>query len=98
MVFEGGEAFAFRDHPPAADTDGVSGDGRIRAPMPGKVTQLSIKAGDAVIKGQALLTLEAMKMEHTLTAPLDGRVTEISVRIGAQVTEGGVLVTLATGE
>lgn len=62
--------------------------------MPGKVTQLSVKAGEAVVKGQPLLTLEAMKMEHALTAPFDGTVTEIAVQVGMQVSEGAVLARL----
>ena len=95
VVFEGGEAFVFRDHPPVADGDGAGGgDGAIRAPMPGKVTGVSVKAGDTVTKGQALLTLEAMKMEHGLTAPFDGVVAELAAELGAQVSEGTVLVKL----
>jgi len=94
VVFEGGEAFTFRDHPPAADAGGSASDGSIRAPMPGKVTQLSVKAGDKVVKGQPLLTLEAMKMEHALAAPFDGVVDELSADLGAQVAEGTVLAKL----
>jgi acetyl/propionyl-CoA carboxylase alpha subunit len=94
VVFEGGEAFVFRDHPPAADADGATGDGSIRAPMPGKVTQLAVQAGDTVTKGQPLLTLEAMKMEHALTAPFDGTVDELSAELGAQVAEGTLLAKL----
>ena len=93
VVFEAGEAFVFRDHPPIADAD-AAGDGGIRAPMPGKVTLVSVKAGDTVTKGQALVTLEAMKMEHGLTAPFDGVVDEVAADLGAQVTEGAVLVKL----
>jgi acetyl/propionyl-CoA carboxylase alpha subunit len=94
VVFEAGEAFVFVSHPPAADEAGAAGDGAIRSPIPGKVTQLSVKAGEAVKKGQALLVLEAMKMEHALTAPFDGTVDEVAVALGAQVTEGAVLVKL----
>jgi 3-methylcrotonyl-CoA carboxylase alpha subunit len=62
--------------------------------MPGKVTGLSVKAGETVKKGQPLLVLEAMKMEHALTAPFDGVVDEVAVALGAQVTEGAMLVKL----
>ncbi|HET6971884.1 MAG TPA: biotin/lipoyl-containing protein, partial [Phenylobacterium sp.] len=95
VVFECGEAFVFRDHPPAADLEGATGDGQVRAPMPGKVTQLSVKAGDTVTKGQPLLVLEAMKMEHALAAPFDATVEEVTAELGAQVGEGTLLVRLA---
>jgi 3-methylcrotonyl-CoA carboxylase alpha subunit len=67
-------------------------DGEIEAPMPGKVTAVEVSKGDKVAKGQRLLTLEAMKMEHALTAPFDGTVAELNASAGAQVTEGQVLV------
>jgi acetyl/propionyl-CoA carboxylase alpha subunit len=95
VVFEAGEAFVFAAHPPAADDLGAATDGQVRSPMPGKVTQLSVKAGQAVTKGQPLLTLEAMKMEHALNAPFDGKVEEVAVALGAQVSEGALLVKLA---
>ena len=60
--------------------------------MPGKVTAVDVKKGAKVEKGQRLLTLEAMKMEHALTAPFDGKVTELNASNGAQVTEGQILV------
>jgi biotin carboxyl carrier protein len=94
VVFEAGEAFAFLDRPPAGDEAGGASDGAIRSPMPGKVTGLSVKAGEAVTKGQGLLTLEAMKMEHALTAPFDGTVEEVAVALGVQVSEGAVLIKL----
>jgi 3-methylcrotonyl-CoA carboxylase alpha subunit len=69
-------------------------DGEIEAPMPGKVTAVEVKQGEKVAKGQRLLTLEAMKMEHALTAPFDGTVAELFATAGAQVTEGQLLVKL----
>ena len=60
--------------------------------MPGKVTSVEVAAGDAVTKGQRLLTLEAMKMEHGLTAPFDGVVAELNTVAGAQVQVDAVLV------
>ena len=59
--------------------------------MPGKVTSVEVAAGDAVTKGQRLLTLEAMKMEHGLVAPFDGVVAELSAVAGAQVQVDAVL-------
>jgi acetyl/propionyl-CoA carboxylase alpha subunit len=97
VVFEGGEAFTFYDHPPAAEAnaDGGSNDGSIRAPMPGRVTLLSVKTGDRVTRGQPLMILEAMKMEHALTAPFDATVEELSAELDAQVSEGALLAVLA---
>jgi 3-methylcrotonyl-CoA carboxylase alpha subunit len=66
-------------------------DGEIEAPMPGRVTAVEVSLGDKVAKGQRLLTLEAMKMEHALVAPFDGTVAELSAAAGQQVSEGAVL-------
>ena len=66
-------------------------DGEIVAPMPGRVTAVEISKGEKVAKGQRLLTLEAMKMEHALVAPFDGTVAEVGAEAGAQVSEGTVL-------
>ena len=60
-------------------------DGDILSPMPGRIIAVDVAAGDSVTKGQKLLTLEAMKMEHTLTAPFDGTVAELNATPGAQV-------------
>ena len=59
--------------------------------MPGLVKLVRAAAGDSVVKGQALLVLEAMKMEHTIAAPHDGTIAEIATE-GAQITDGTVLV------
>ena len=68
--------------------------GRLTAPMPGKVVSFSVKAGDAVKKGQPLAVMEAMKMEHTIAAPADGTVAELLFAPGDQVTEGSELLRL----
>ena len=69
----------------------VAADGSILSPMPGRIIAVEVAAGDTVTKGQKLLTLEAMKMEHSLVAPFDGTVAELNAETGAQVTEGAVL-------
>jgi len=66
--------------------------GAVRSPLPGKIIDLRIKAGDKVERGQPLLVLEAMKMEHTLTAPADGTVKSVRCAVGEQVVEGAELV------
>ena len=76
----------------------LEGGDTINAPLPGKIVALVTKAGAAVKKGDPLVTLEAMKMEHALKAPRDGVVAEVTVAEGAQVKEGEVLVRLATVE
>jgi biotin carboxyl carrier protein len=96
VVFEAGEAFVFSRVPPSDEAGEDAGDGAIRSPMPGKVTLVSVKPGEAVKKGQALVTLEAMKMEHALAAPFDGVVEAVNVALGDQVSEGAVLATLKT--
>ncbi len=68
--------------------------GSLAAPMPGKVIKVMTEAGAKVAKGQALLILEAMKMEHTITAPADGVVKEIHYAAGEQVLEGAELISL----
>lgn len=69
------------------------GGGQV-APMPGAVLSVDVKVGDAVTKGQLLVILEAMKMEHRITAPRDGSVEQVHVDVGEQVENGQLLVTL----
>jgi 3-methylcrotonyl-CoA carboxylase alpha subunit len=92
VVFHWGQAFEFALSLRGTGTSHGIHDGEIEAPMPGKVTAVEVAAGDKVAKGQRLLTLEAMKMEHALTAPFDGIVAELNAKAGAQVTEGTLLV------
>ncbi|MDJ1016074.1 MAG: acetyl/propionyl/methylcrotonyl-CoA carboxylase subunit alpha [Paracoccaceae bacterium] len=71
-----------------------AGQGGLEAPMPGLITDVRIAAGDAVVAGQRLVLLEAMKMEHALTSPRDGRVAEVRVSAGDQVEAGERLLAL----
>ena len=71
--------------------------GRLSAPMPGKVVSFAVKAGDAVVRGQPLAVMEAMKMEHTIAAPADGTVEELLYAPGDQVTEGAELLRISVG-
>ncbi|WP_460865565.1 acetyl/propionyl/methylcrotonyl-CoA carboxylase subunit alpha [Nocardioides pakistanensis] len=65
--------------------------GSLLAPMPGSVISVAVAPGDAVSAGQAVLVLEAMKMQHTVTAPHDGVVSDVPVSVGEQVAAGAVL-------
>ena len=67
-------------------------DGDILSPMPGRIIAVDVIQGQTVTKGQKLLTLEAMKMEHSLTAPFDGVVAELNATAGAQVQVEALLV------
>jgi 3-methylcrotonyl-CoA carboxylase alpha subunit len=92
-----GRNFAVDLHDPLAAADtGPSGANELRAPMPGKVTQVLVKAGDRVRKGQPVAVLEAMKMEHTLSAPGDFTVKSAPFNAGDQVQEGAVIVSFDT--
>ncbi|MFS4458668.1 acetyl-CoA carboxylase biotin carboxyl carrier protein subunit [Bdellovibrio sp. HCB2-146] len=65
---------------------------QIAAPMPGKVTKILLKVGDKVAAGQAVLVMEAMKMEYTLKSEIAGEIESISGAAGEQVALGKVLV------
>ncbi|MDD9899472.1 MAG: acetyl/propionyl/methylcrotonyl-CoA carboxylase subunit alpha [Alphaproteobacteria bacterium] len=74
------------------EEEDAGGAGRLTAPMPGKVVAVSVEAGAAVKKGQPLVIVEAMKMEHTIVAPFDGTVGAVHVSVGEQVDEKKQLV------
>lgn len=65
---------------------------QIAAPMPGKVTKILVNEGDVVSQGQAVLVMEAMKMEYTLKSDIDGSVDAIHCTAGEQVALGKALV------
>lgn len=77
---------------------GPDSSGAIMAPMPGRVIAVEVSAGQSVTRGQKLLTLEAMKMEHTLTAPFDGTVAELNAAPGQQVQVDALLVRIEESE
>ncbi len=75
-----------------ADAAMDAGAGSLSAPMPGKIVRVEVKAGMAVKKGDPLVALEAMKMEHVIVAPADGVVEAVNCSQGDQVEEGVELV------
>ncbi len=95
IVFENGDAYEFTldtgQHP---EGEAAAGDGAILSPMPGKIVSVAAKTGASLKKGDPILVLEAMKMEHTLTAPFDGKLAELNAKPGAQVGEGVLLAKL----
>jgi biotin carboxyl carrier protein len=76
------------------DKAGGAAGGVVRAVMPGIVREVRVAAGDAVAKGQALLILEAMKMQNEVRAAADGKVSAVHVATGTAVAKGDPLVTL----
>ncbi len=74
-----------------------AGSGGLAAPMPGKIVRLETRVGAKVKKGDPLVALEAMKMEHVITAPADGVIEAINCAVGDQVEEGVALVEFAVG-
>jgi 3-methylcrotonyl-CoA carboxylase alpha subunit len=80
--------------PVAASGPAQAAGGRLTAPMPGRLVQVLVAAGDTVEAGQPLVVLEAMKMEHTVKAPRAGTVASVAYATGDQVEEGASLVEL----
>ncbi len=81
-------------HAPAARRAAGAGDGRILAPMNGRVAAVATKPGATVAAGETLVVLEAMKMEHALVAPAAATVKAVHVAQGAQVSPGQLLIEL----
>ncbi len=98
LAFADGFARRYVLAEPRGSGVGAVSDGAILSPMPGRIIAVEVAAGDAVTKGQKLLTLEAMKMEHSLTAPFDGVVAELNAKAGAQVQVEALLVRIEAGE
>lgn len=95
-LFDGADSFTFSTATSGTDEILAAGGGQLRAPMPGLVKIVRVAQKEKVQKGQPLLVLEAMKMEHAITAPRDGVVSQI-VAEGSQVSDGTILVQLEDG-
>jgi geranyl-CoA carboxylase alpha subunit len=90
----GGASFSFRNtlyDPPGKKGAGAS-DGRLLAPMNGRVVAVHARVGETVEAGKSLVVLEAMKMEHGLDFPFSLRIKAIHVKAGAQVAPGNLLI------
>ncbi|ORZ34038.1 3-methylcrotonoyl-CoA carboxylase subunit alpha [Catenaria anguillulae PL171] len=72
--------------------EAAMGTGAVKTPMPCKIAQVLVKPGDAVKKGQVLVVLEAMKMEHVMRAPKDAVVERVIYKVGDLVEENKLLV------
>jgi 3-methylcrotonyl-CoA carboxylase alpha subunit len=95
-VFLGGESWRLTEIDPLAARAGEDPSaGRLTAPMPGRVAQLMVEPGMSVRRGQPLIVIEAMKMEHTVAAPADGVVEAVRFAPGDLVEEGAELIALA---
>jgi 3-methylcrotonyl-CoA carboxylase alpha subunit len=98
-VFHAGHHWQILWRDPIAHAgEGEADEGRLTAPMPGKIIALLVSAGERVARGAPLLIMEAMKMEHTINAPSDGTVSELLYAVGDQVDEGAQLLSLSIGE
>jgi 3-methylcrotonyl-CoA carboxylase alpha subunit len=92
-VFTGGAHYALAYNDPMAHAGETEAEGgRLTAPMPGKVVAVLAEKGKDVKKGDALVIMEAMKMEHTISAPHDGVVEDVLYAVGDQVADGAPLL------
>jgi 3-methylcrotonyl-CoA carboxylase alpha subunit len=92
-VFTSGRHYTLAYNDPMAHAgEHEAAGGRLTAPMPGKVVAVMASNGQEVKKGQPLVIMEAMKMEHTISAPSDGVVEEVLYQVGDQVADGAPLL------
>ncbi|MCW1838945.1 acetyl-CoA carboxylase biotin carboxyl carrier protein subunit [Prosthecomicrobium hirschii] len=90
-----GRTYEARPFDPAAEAAASgAGSDRVRAPMPGAVVVVHKQAGDAVRRGEAIITIESMKLQMALAAPRDGLLAEVAVREGDVFDKDAVLARL----
>jgi 3-methylcrotonyl-CoA carboxylase alpha subunit len=94
IASQDGATWRFVAWRPGAGED-AEGAGALHAPMPGLVTAVMVASGERVVKGQTLLTLEAMKMEQAIKSPIDGTVADLPVAAGQQVGADALLIMIA---
>jgi biotin carboxyl carrier protein len=93
----GGQRFAFEVEDPRSlqgrrsAGGGATGPRALKAPMPGRVVRVLVGAGDEVLEGQAIMVIEAMKMQNELKSPKVGRVVRVASAVGDTVGAGDVL-------
>jgi 3-methylcrotonyl-CoA carboxylase alpha subunit len=94
-IFRPGKIDKLEIFDPAQNAGANAGNGsNLNAPMPGKIIAVMAKTGDAVLAGDKLVIMEAMKMEHTITAPVSGTVREVYFAVGDQVGDGNELIAI----
>ena len=81
--------------PRGAGRAGRAGAGQLKAPIPGLVIAVHVKPGDEVQEGQALVVLEAMKMQMELKSPRAGKVSEVHATPGQEANQGQLLAVIA---
>lgn len=96
-LVEDAERAALRDRAsrPRAAADSSGGPLEIRAIIPGRIAAVSVVAGDPVVAGQAVLVVEAMKMQNEIRAPRDGTISRVAVASGETIEIGDLLVVIA---
>lgn len=97
-VIERGYAFVFAEPSPFPSQDAAVDPSRVTAPVAGRVAHVSVKAGDEVAEGQALICVEAMKMEMWSNARQPARVKAVHMSVGDQVAAGDLLIELELKE
>jgi 3-methylcrotonyl-CoA carboxylase alpha subunit len=97
-LFLDGRRYDFRLVTSQSEADHAEGGDAVLAPMPGLVAKIHAQTGEVVVRGQPLVVLEAMKMEHVLAVPCDGRIADVLVAEGDQVSDGTLLVRIEAAD